>query len=72
MRASAPTDLSLIVHQQRQIIADIAVIRDGMAALTVKMLANQQRLHVALDAVRAMPRQIGMLRTDLDQLGGTP
>ncbi len=55
--SDAPPDLRLIAHQQRQIITDLASLRDDMAVLTAIALRQDNTLTGMLTELRAMHSQ---------------
>jgi hypothetical protein len=57
MSGANPVDLTLIAHQQRQIITDIASMRDDMAVLTAIAMRQDGTLTALLTEIRAMHSQ---------------
>jgi hypothetical protein len=69
-----PADLSMILRQQRQIIADIGAMRDDMAVLTAVAMRQDATLTALLTEIRAMHSQHGRLANrvrELETSGGT-
>jgi hypothetical protein len=72
--SEAPVDLSTLAHQQRQIITDLAAMRDDMAVLTAIAMRQDGTLTTLLTEIRAMHSQHGRLATRVRDLetSGTP
>jgi len=69
-----PADLSMMLRQQRQIIADIGAMRDDMAVLTAVAMRQDATLTALLTEIRAMHSQHGRLANrvrELETSGGT-
>jgi uncharacterized coiled-coil DUF342 family protein len=68
MSDDAETDLTLIAHQQKQIISDIASLRDDMRVLTAIAMRQDGTLAALLTEVRAMHAQHSRLAHRVHEL----
>jgi hypothetical protein len=65
-------DLHMLIHQQRQILADMGSIRDDLAVLTAVAMRQDGTLAALLPEVRAMHSQHSRLANRVRDLEARP
>ncbi len=68
MSDEAGADLSLIARQQRQLLSDLATLREDMSVLTAILLRQDATLTALLNEVRATHSQHARLANRVRQL----